>query len=260
MQPSEHGSPIATGVLAGTAPSGEASRDDDQVGSSAKAGLEMTPQGIGWHFVPDLTESLSLEVPGMIGLAKQVRALDVALAERDDYTGEHCSRVESFSLQLGKRCGLGVQELQILGVAARLHDVGKVGIPDQVLLKPAKLEPEEWEVMKSHSEIGQRVCDALPHPHAEAVGRIVRHHHEWFNGGGYPDGLTGEAIPISARIISLVDAYDAMTTTRPYHRPRTHLQTMSVLDDECTTHFDPFVFRHFQTVVGARDNPPAHGA
>jgi HD-GYP domain-containing protein (c-di-GMP phosphodiesterase class II) len=185
----------------------------------------------------------------MIGLTRQARALDIALTERDDYTGEHCSRVESFSLQLGKRCGLGIQDLHLLGVAAKLHDVGKVGIPDHILLKPGRLDDDEWEIMKSHSEVGQRVCGALPHPSAEAVGRIVRHHHERFQGGGYPDGLSGEQIPIAARIIALIDAYDAMTTTRPYHQPRTHDQVMRVLDDEGEGHFDPFVRQHFDRLI-----------
>lgn len=185
----------------------------------------------------------------MIGLTRQARALGVALTERDDYTGEHCSRVEALSLQLGRRCALDTRELHLLRAAARLHDVGKVGIPDYVLLKPARLDPDEWEIMKTHSERSQRVCDALPHPDATAIGTIVRHHHERFGGGGYPDGLRGEQIPVCARIISLVDAYDAMTTTRPYHPPRTHEQVMAVLDNAGEAQFDPYLRRHFDAMI-----------
>lgn len=137
----------------------------------------------------------------------------------------------------------------MLRVAARLHDVGKIGIPDVVLLKPGKLDEEEWRLIKTHPIIGQRMCETLSHEDAPLIGRLVRHHHEAFAGGGYPDGLTGEAIPIESRIISVVDCYDAMTVGRPYRRSQSTAEVLAVMADECGRKHDPVVFRHFQRIV-----------
>lgn len=143
-----------------------------------------------------------------------VTALAEAIEKRDPYTGGHVRRVVSYSLALGAELGLGRHELEALRLAATLHDVGKIGVPDQVLRKPAPLDRDEVAVMQRHTVDG-----------AEIVARIrdlrhllpgVRSHHERVDGRGYPDGLDGEAIPLVARIIAVADTYDAMTTSRPY--------------------------------------------
>ena len=182
-------------------------------------------------------------------LLKQSMCLGVALKERDEYTEVHSGRVEELSAQLGKKCHLSSQEIVLLRNAARLHDVGKIGIPDRILLKPTSFEPDEWEIMKSHAELGQTICESINHKDAKQIGLIVRHHHEGFNGNGYPDGLAGEAIPICSRVIAVVDSYDAMTTTRPYHQPRTHSQVMQIIGNECGAKIDPFVFAHFESIM-----------
>lgn len=185
-------------------------------------------------------------------MAKLIRhsdSLSIALAERDAYTEAHCDRVESLSLQLGRRCDLSAHELELLRVASKLHDVGKIGIPDRILLKPGRLDSDELEIIRTHSELGQHICDKMPHKDAVTVGRFVRHHHEAFDGSGYPDGLAGEQIPICSRIISIVDSYDAMLTTRPYHRARSHEQVMEVMHGECGQKHDPLLFGYFGQIV-----------
>jgi HD-GYP domain-containing protein (c-di-GMP phosphodiesterase class II) len=182
-------------------------------------------------------------------LLTQTSCLDIALRERDPYTEDHASRVDVLSRQLGIKCGLNSHELNLLKGAAKLHDIGKIGIPDRVLLKFGSLDADEWEVMKTHAELGERICLSIAHRDAEQIADIVRHHHEYYNGAGYPDGLAGEAIPICSRIISIVDSYDAMKTARPYHRARTHQEVMAVIDQESATKTDPLIYRYFKSII-----------
>lgn len=187
------------------------------------------------------------------GTADLSRALRVALAERDRHTGEHSARVVTAAMGLGRHCGLGAGELASLWLAAAFHDIGKIGIPDQVLLKPGSLDGEEWACMKTHAAVGERILRALPLPGVEAAAEAVRHHHEHFDGAGYPDGLAGEDIPILSRIISVVDSYDAMATTRSYHRGRDHDQVMATLQRETGVKHDPYVVARFEQWLA--DNP-----
>lgn len=182
-------------------------------------------------------------------LMQESECLDVALHARDAYTGNHCNRVEAMSMMVGRSCSLGSEDLNLLRIAAKLHDIGKIGIPDHILLKPARFEPEEWEIMKTHAALGEEICAVIPHEDALAVAFIIRHHHEYFDGRGYPDGLSGEEIPIAARIISIVDGYDAMTTTRPYHDPRSHDAVMAILDKEKGGRIDSYVFSQFEKAI-----------
>jgi HD-GYP domain-containing protein (c-di-GMP phosphodiesterase class II) len=184
-----------------------------------------------------------------IFLMQESECLDVALHARDAYTGDHCHRVQALCMELGRRCALDKTELNLLRIASKLHDIGKIGIPDHILLKPARFEPDEWEIMKTHAALGEEICSVIPHEHAAAVASIIRHHHEYFDGKGYPDGLAGEDIPIAARIISIIDGYDAMTTTRPYHEPRTHDTAMSILDNEKGARIDAHVFGQFKKII-----------
>lgn len=172
-------------------------------------------------------------------------ALSIALSERHKGTSIHCDRVTGLALEMGARYGLPAGELQVLRLAASLHDIGKIGIPDNVLLKPGKLTTDEWEVMKSHSEKGHHIARALNHPEAETLALAVRHHHEHFDGSGYPDGLAGDSIPLLARIIALADCYDAMAEERMYHRGRSHPEIMEIMGEGRGTHHSPDLLDEF---------------
>lgn len=187
--------------------------------------------------------------PHALSMHAQFDCLGIALEKKDAYTAGHCGRVEDFSMRLGLLCELNAGELAVLRAAARLHDVGKIGIPDRILLKPGRLEPDEWEIMKTHAALGQQIIDAIGHPDAGHVARVVRHHHEAFDGTGYPDGLSGERIPACSRIILLADSYDAMTTSRHHRQARPHAHVMDILRSERGTKFDSIIFGHFETLI-----------
>lgn len=174
------------------------------------------------------------------------RALIAALDERDGHTREHCDRVVVLATILGVECGLTERELHLLGLAAAMHDIGKIGIPDHILLKPSGFSPQEWECMKSHTVRGERIVRSMEMEGMDTVASAVRHHHEYFDGSGYPDRLSGEDIPVISRIVSIVDSYDAMSRTRPYHASRTHAQVMDILDDEEGGKHDPTLLRLFR--------------
>lgn len=182
-------------------------------------------------------------------LRRFTQALAVALHERDPYTRYHCDRVINLATEIGAACQLSERDLAILSVSASFHDVGKIGIPDLVLLKPGKLDADEWEIMKTHSERGERILRATLLPHAETVADIIRHHHEHFDGGGYPDGLAEKKIPLLSRILAMADSYDAMATARAYHRARCHDEIVAILRSEVNTKFDPFVFECFAEAI-----------
>src|SRR5690606_19616561 len=135
-------------------------------------------------------------------------------------------RVMGLSVQIGKHYGLSNNEINILKIAAEFHDIGKIGIPDHILLKSSAFDEDEWSIMKQHSEIGEEILASAEVKGAQHVALIIRHHHEYYNGYGYPDKLSGDNIPICARIISIADSYDAMAETRSYSRRRTHSEIM----------------------------------
>lgn len=176
-------------------------------------------------------------------------SLITALCVRDAYTRSHCDRVRVLSIEMGLAVNLSGSSLEALRIASQLHDVGKIGVRDDVLLKPGKLTPEEWEEMKSHSVLGERIIKSTFLSNGAEVGSIVRHHHEAFDGSGYPDGLAGTQIPESCRILVIVDAYDAMTTSRPYHKARSHREAMDILAGEVGTRLDPEMFSLFSRVI-----------
>ncbi|MET0067734.1 MAG: HD-GYP domain-containing protein [Candidatus Thiodiazotropha sp.] len=153
--------------------------------------------------------------------------LQHALKSRDSYTQEHSARVVQLAEIIGQRLGLNEVEMNILALAAGFHDIGKIGIPDHVLLKPGRLSDLEYDVIKEHPIIAANMLRSLDNPFIDQVADCVLHHHEQWDGQGYPDGLAGEQIPVIARIISVVDAFDAMTTTRSY---RTQMDKKSALD------------------------------
>ena len=177
------------------------------------------------------------------------KAVSVALDERDHLTCQHCGRVAGLSLELGKQCGLSDHELRILRTAAAFHDVGKIGIPDDVLKKATPFTGNDWAIMKTHSAKSQRIILAAGLDDGEAIGLVARHHHERYDGGGYPDGLVGEAIPIMARIVALTDTYDAMAKTRVYRHRRPHAHIMQVLREERGFQHDPYLYTKFAKLI-----------
>ena len=141
-------------------------------------------------------------------------SLALGIEAKDPYTEGHCQRLSQYSMAIGERIGLAEDELVALRRGGVIHDLGKIGVPDQILLKPGPLSAEEWVVMKKHPEIGERICRPLRS--FGLVLPIIRHHHEKLDGTGYPDGLKNGAIPLLARILTTTDVYDALTTDRPY--------------------------------------------
>lgn len=141
-------------------------------------------------------------------------SLALTIEARDQYTDGHCQRLASYASVLGRHLGLPEDDVTALVRGGFLHDIGKVGVPDAILLKPARLTPAEYAVMKQHTTVGERLCGELRS--LRRVRPIVRHHHERLDGSGYPDGLRGDAIPLLAQIIGIVDVFDAITTARPY--------------------------------------------
>jgi HD-GYP domain-containing protein (c-di-GMP phosphodiesterase class II) len=177
----------------------------------------------------------------------QVLAMACALVSlvdlRDAYTGSHSSRVASYARATGLRLGLPDAQLDNVVMAALLHDIGKIGVPDHVLLKPGKLTDEEFAHVRKHPELGWM---ALRHiEDYKAIGLIVLHHHERMDGGGYPGGLKGNAIPLGSRIIAVADSYDALTTDRPYRTARTKQQAADELLRCVETQFDSRVLAAF---------------
>lgn len=189
-------------------------------------------------------------VPLMYGaFLKQTRSLSVALGYRDLSTQMHSERVSELSVAIGQRCGLTARELEILQVSATFHDIGKIAMPDQILLKPAGFDSAEWEVMRRHTEVGEKIMLSTDLDGATETASVVRHHHEYFDGSGYPDHLDGEQIPIQARIISLADSYDAMAITRPYHRAKPHGEIMDILWSETGKKHDPELMAVFTKLI-----------
>lgn len=182
-------------------------------------------------------------------LRGSIDAITEALDARDAYTRFHCDRVVRLATELGNACDVVDADLDLLRICARFHDIGKIGVPDAVLLKPGRLDATEWVLMREHPVVGERIFRATGLPIAADVGKVIRHHHESFDGSGYPDALAGEQIPLLSRILLVVDAYDAMTSTRPYQKARTHTQVMEVLGAETGTKLDPQVMRVFEGVI-----------
>jgi putative two-component system response regulator len=173
---------------------------------------------------PFIIPEMRARVASLLRLKRYTDALDSAesvilslamtIEARDRATDGHCQRLAEYATALGNRLGLSPEDVDTLRVGGYLHDVGKVGIPDCILLKNGRLTPDEYEQMKDHTRIGDRLCAELRL--LKRVRPIVRHHHERLDGSGYPDGLSGDTVPLLAQIMGIVDVFDAITTARPY--------------------------------------------
>ena len=153
-----------------------------------------------------------------------------SIEERDPALGQHCERLALMAATMGVSLGLAPPDILALQRGGYLHDIGKIGLPDQVLLKPGPLTAEEWEIMKSHTERGENICKGVRS--LAPVLPIIRHHHERWDGSGYPDNLQGEQIPLLARILQLADIFDALIATRPYKRAFTSEEALQIIKDE----------------------------
>lgn len=194
---------------------------------------------------------MELDDPTYHVLYRYTKALSVALGYRDLYTRMHSDRVVELSMAIGARLGLSPQELGILKISASFHDIGKIGVPDRILLKPSLLDEEETEEMQKHAALGAEILAATELEGAEEAARVIRHHHEHWNGAGYPDGLAGEEIPLLSRIIGIADSYDAMATRRAYHGAKEHQEIIAIMERETGVKHDPRVMSVFRDVVDA---------
>jgi HD-GYP domain-containing protein (c-di-GMP phosphodiesterase class II) len=177
-----------------------------------------------------------------------VTALAETLEKKDPYTGGHVRRVVGYSLLLGAEMGLARADLRDLWLAATLHDIGKIGVPDRILGKPAPLDRDEAEIMRRHTTDGAEIVSHLSNPH---VLPGVRSHHERLDGNGYPDGLSDAQIPLAPRIIAVADTYDAMTTSRPYRRGLDAERAAAEIRGAAGTQFCPRVVAAFDTLFAA---------
>ena len=179
-----------------------------------------------------------------------VRVLAAAIDARDPYTHGHSTRVSMLSLQLGKEVGMDNASLEELEVSCLFHDIGKIKTPDSILRKRGKLNEWEYKEMMRHTEYGADILRKAPS--LQKYIPPVRHHHEWFNGKGYPDGLKGDAIPLLAAIIAITDTYDAMTSDRPYRNALTEIETLEELLNCAGKQFHPDLVKVFTRIMDKR--------
>ncbi len=174
-------------------------------------------------------------------------ALTEAIESRDPYTGGHCHRLAEHASHIATKLALPQQEIEVVRMGAALHDVGKIVVPDAILKKPGKLTPDEFAIVKQHCYSGGQICKRVPF--LMNVYPIVYHHHERWDGQGYPDGLRGERTPTGARIVAVADAYDAMTTDRLYRQAMPHEAAIDILKDGAGSQWDPTVVRVFLETI-----------
>jgi putative nucleotidyltransferase with HDIG domain len=183
----------------------------------------------------------------MVTYQATVRALEATLDVRDQSAPGHCRRVAKLAVELARQMGLSRDDTAALEHGARLHDIGKLGVPDTVLMKPGPLTGEEWQIMQKHPEIG---CQIVGHiDFLENALPIIRHHHERYDGSGYPSGLRGDEIPLLARIFGVVDTFDALTHSRPYNQVRSAEQALAIICAERGRLFDPAVVDAFAALI-----------
>jgi putative two-component system response regulator len=183
-------------------------------------------------------------------------SLALSIEARDPYTRGHCERLSEMSVMLGKKLALPEDHITALRRAGIVHDIGKVVVPDAILLKPGPLTPGEIAVMRKHPVVGERIC--APLKSLRFVLPIIRHHHEKRDGSGYPDGLSGEEIPLAARILQLADVYDALTTDRPYRTAVPSEVALAMMDEESRLGWwDHEFFAEFREMIRARKSTPA---
>jgi len=181
---------------------------------------------------------------GLDSAESVIMSLAMTIEIRDPYTEGHCQRLANYASSLGESLGLPAKDMEALYLGGFLHDLGKIAIPDSILLKPGALTESEFDLVKQHPIVGERLCTGLRS--LRPVQPIIRHHHEHLDGSGYPDGLIGVQVPLLAQILSIVDVYDALTTPRPYRAAGSHDASCAQLADEARRNWrDPDLVQAF---------------
>jgi putative nucleotidyltransferase with HDIG domain len=174
---------------------------------------------------------------------KTVRGFALAVEAKDRYTHGHSENVMKYTVMLARKLGLSEQEIDQIKYAGLLHDIGKIGVSESILNKPGRLTDDEFGEIKKHPDLGARIISDVPF--LKSLVPLIRHHHEFFNGKGYPDGIAGEEIPFGARILGIADAYEAMTSNRPYRKALEQNVAMGILTEEKGKQFDPNIVDAF---------------
>lgn len=195
-----------------------------------KKNNELLKSNLNLQLALNEIKDLSLEI--IFRLAK-------AAEYRDEHTGYHIQRIAHYTVAIGVHLGLNNETLEVLRYASPLHDIGKLGIPDAILLKPGALTKEEWEIMKEHTLIGANILKGSKIKYLKAAEKIALYHHERWDGSGYPEGLKGEKIPLFARITAIADVFDALTTDRPYRKALSVEEAFTIIEEGKGKHFDP---------------------
>jgi len=224
--------------------------------AALKARLERAEREAAAHqrqlerYAADLRESYRRERTRAQQLRRSykatVRALSNAVEARDAYTGKHAERVAAYGLAIARAAGIDVMDEPQMEFGFLLHDIGKVGVPDAILFKPASLSPDEFSCIASHAEIGAEILRHVDF--LDEATLVVRHHHERWDGSGYPDGLEGEQIPLAARVFAIADTLDALTTDRPYRKAVGFPQARAEIHRASGTQFDPAVIAAYDTI------------
>jgi len=178
-----------------------------------------------------------------------INRLSAAAEYKDEDTGEHIIRMSHYSAVIARQMGLDDPTVELILNASPMHDIGKIGTPDRVLVKPGKLDADEWEIMKQHAAIGASILEGAESDVIQMGERIALSHHEKWDGSGYPQGLQGEAIPIEGRITAIDDVFDALTSRRPYKEPFSLEKSIGIIEEGRGTHFDPEVMDAFFAVM-----------
>jgi putative two-component system response regulator len=187
----------------------------------------------------------------MTSIRNVIFSLANTVEAKDGYTQGHIERVSSLAVCVGRRIGLTESEIEALKLGGALHDIGKIAVPDQILNKPGPLSPEEWDIMKKHTDIGFKICLPLKDNLGMALS-VVRHHHEKLDGSGYPDSLKGDQISMVARIMAVVDIYDALITDRPYRKGMRQADAIRILEEEGQKgKLDQGVIEHLKTLIAS---------
>ena len=195
----------------------------------------------------EFTDELEHAEAVLFSLAQSIEA-------RDPYTLGHCARLAEMSARLGQKVGVSGEQIRALRRGGIVHDIGKVAVPDAILLKPGPLSPEEMQIMRKHPVVGERIC--APLRTFRLVLPIIRHHHERQDGSGYPDGLRGDEIPMTAAILQLADVYDSLTTDRPYRAALAPETALKIMEEETARGWwHPALFEALRNMI--RSGPPA---
>jgi putative two-component system response regulator len=244
-------------LIADPAPNGNDARNNDRNDDRSDPSLQCAGADDLWQPRPSRWEALT-RVQSLLQLKsyidEQAEAVVITLAHtieaRDSYTRGHSDRIAAAAVRLAHRVGLSEEQTEALRLAGIIHDVGKVAVPDAVLWKPGPLTAEEMAIVRRHPVEGERICS--PIKSLRRVLPLIRHHHERLDGSGYPDGLRGDAIPLAARVLQIVDIYDSLTTDRPYREAFSQSQALATLYSEAEQGLlDPELVRVFAPVAAA---------